>query len=185
MEGWAERRAFARSVIRDYRFDEGWTLRAEGWPASSGRRAVAVLSPNPISLRRVGGVCETPSRVRSSIPLDPPTPLHESTSARAVADPLPFPPLSPPQGRRPYEPSDATRRVYDKPVSEGVWEIGDITRQAIEIAGNQPASLRWLDAFLLPSGRRWGRRPRMRGLCPPRDGDGEAAVGSPLIRLAA
>ena len=24
MEGWAERRAFARSVIRDYRFDEGY-----------------------------------------------------------------------------------------------------------------------------------------------------------------
>ncbi|ANC52605.1 hypothetical protein A4249_02265 [Brevundimonas sp. GW460-12-10-14-LB2] len=23
LEGWAERRAFARSVIRDYRFDEG------------------------------------------------------------------------------------------------------------------------------------------------------------------
>ena len=58
MEGWAERRAFARSVIRDYRFDEGLTLRAVGWPASSGRRAVAVLSPNPISLRRVGSPCE-------------------------------------------------------------------------------------------------------------------------------
>ena len=37
---------------------KGMTLRAEGWPASSGRRAVAVLSPNPISLRRVGGICE-------------------------------------------------------------------------------------------------------------------------------
>ena len=34
------------------------TLRAVGWPASSGRRAVAVLSPNPISLRRVGSPCE-------------------------------------------------------------------------------------------------------------------------------
>src|SRR3990167_7419372 len=42
----------------EYRFDEGLTLRANGWPASSGRRAVAVLSPNPISLRRVGRVCE-------------------------------------------------------------------------------------------------------------------------------
>ena len=162
-----------------YRFDEGWTLRAEGWPASSGRRAVAVLSPNPISLRRVGGVCETPSRVRSSIPLDPPTAHRVSLSARAVADPLPFPPLSPPQGRRPYEPSDATRRVYYARVLRWVWEIGDIIRQAIEIAGNQPASLRWLDAFLLPSGRRWGRRPRMRGLHPPRNGKSEAAEPAP------
>ena len=125
-----------------YRFDEGWTLRAEGWPASSGRRAVAVLSPNPISLRRVGGVCETPSRVRSSIPLDPPTPLHESMPARAVPDPLPFHPLPPPQGRRPYEPSGATGRMkHGRDPNRGA-QIGARIRQVHEKTGVRPAALR-------------------------------------------
>ena len=50
---------------------KGMTLRAEGWPASSGRRAVAVLSPNPISLRRAGRSSDPRSPVRPSIPLDP------------------------------------------------------------------------------------------------------------------
>ena len=75
----------------EYRFDEGLTPRANGWPASSGRRAVAVLSPNPISLRRVGGPCEEPSRVRSSIPLDPPPAHHVSPSARRDFTPAPVP----------------------------------------------------------------------------------------------
>ena len=74
----------------EYRFDEGLTPRANGWPASSGRRAVAVLSPNPISLRRVGRVCEpcpecgrvSPSTLRRR---------PETSSARRNFTPAPVP----------------------------------------------------------------------------------------------
>ena len=97
-----------------YRFDEGWTLRAKDWPASSGRRVVAVLSPNPISLRRAGGLCED----RPGAAEYPPRPSRRSgigmpivrRLARWVSPSPPLHPPPPPQGRRPHEPSGATGR---------------------------------------------------------------------------
>src|SRR3990167_4542572 len=80
----------------EYRFDEGLTPRANGWPASSGRRAVAVLSPNPISLRRVRSLRRTvPSTAEY-----PPRPYDDVLRRRRRGDFTPAPVPSAPAAAR-------------------------------------------------------------------------------------
>src|SRR3990167_6272205 len=125
----------------EYRFDEGLTPRANGWPASSGRRAVAVLSPSPISLRRVGGPCEEPSRVRPSIPLDPPMTSGDIVSAEEL-----HPRSRSIRSRRrkvaglTSPPSDETGRDYRGRGNPG-GEVGARNWQGIGIVTAGPASL--------------------------------------------